>query len=146
VQRKQIKKLRRNLEMKKLNKKGFTLAELLVVVAIIGVLVAVSVPIFTAQLRKSKNSRQMKANVRAAKAAAIAEFMSDDTIDTTKAGDNNFSYDVEKGTITKATATATGKNGVWTTIGVKITVDGSGNYTVVCDPTEDIVKTKLQGE
>ena len=29
------------------NKKGFTLAELLLVVAIIGVLVAISIPIFT---------------------------------------------------------------------------------------------------
>ena len=32
------------------NKKGFTLAELLIVVAIIGVLVAVSIPIFTAPI------------------------------------------------------------------------------------------------
>jgi len=36
------------------NKKGFTLAELLIVVAIIAVLVAVSIPIFYAQLRKSR--------------------------------------------------------------------------------------------
>ena len=36
------------------NKKGFTLAELLIVVAIIAVLVAISIPIFTAQLEKSK--------------------------------------------------------------------------------------------
>ena len=40
--------------------KGFTLAELLIVVAIIGVLVAVSIPIFTSQLEKSKTSVQQK--------------------------------------------------------------------------------------
>ena len=36
----------------KKNKKGFTLAELLIVVAIIAVLVAISIPIFTSQLEK----------------------------------------------------------------------------------------------
>ena len=39
--------------MKK-NTKGFTLAEVLIVVAIIAVLVAVSIPIFTTQLHKSR--------------------------------------------------------------------------------------------
>lgn len=33
-------------------KKGFTLAELLIVVAIIAVLVAISIPIFSSQLEK----------------------------------------------------------------------------------------------
>jgi prepilin-type N-terminal cleavage/methylation domain-containing protein len=56
---------------KKLNKKGFTLAELLIVVAIIGVLVAISIPIFTAQLRKAKVATD-QANARAGKAAAVA--------------------------------------------------------------------------
>lgn len=53
------------------NKKGFTLAELLIVVAIIGVLVAISIPIFTAQLRKAKVATD-QANARAGKAAAVA--------------------------------------------------------------------------
>ena len=35
--------------MNKTNKKGFTLAELLIVVAIIAVLVAIAIPVFTTQ-------------------------------------------------------------------------------------------------
>ncbi len=56
--------------MKKNNKKGFTLAELLIVVAIIAVLVAVAIPVFNAQLDKSKLATGT-ANAR----SAIAEYM-----------------------------------------------------------------------
>ncbi len=49
--------------MKKNNKKGFTLAELLIVVAIIAVLVAVSIPVFTAQLHKAQDATDL-ANIR----------------------------------------------------------------------------------
>lgn len=59
-------------------KKGFTLAELLIVVAIIGVLVAVSVPVFTAQRRKAVDAVN-KANIRAAKAMALTAFYDDKT-------------------------------------------------------------------
>ena len=51
------------------NEKGFTLAELLIVVAIIGVLVAISIPIFTAQLEKSRDAVSV-ANMRTAYAEA----------------------------------------------------------------------------
>lgn len=59
------------------NKKGFTLAELMVVVAIIGVLVAISVPIFNSQLEKSREATDL-ANVRSAYAQVMTEAMSKD--------------------------------------------------------------------
>ena len=57
------------LIQKRNNKKGFTLAELLIVVAIIAVLVAISIPIFTSQLEKSRDAVSV-ANMRAAYAEA----------------------------------------------------------------------------
>lgn len=47
------------------SKNGFTLAELLIVVAIIAVLVAVSIPIFTNQMEKSREAVDLS-NVRSA--------------------------------------------------------------------------------
>ena len=46
-----------------MNKKGFTLAELLIVVAIIAVLVAIAIPIFVSQLEKSREATDA-ANIR----------------------------------------------------------------------------------
>lgn len=51
--------------MKKLNKKGFTLAELLVVVAIIAVLAAISIPVFTSRVESSREATDI-ANIRTA--------------------------------------------------------------------------------
>ena len=62
------------LKKAKDNKKGFTLAELLIVVAIIAVLVAISIPIFTSQLEKSRESTDA-ANLRAAYATAAAKVL-----------------------------------------------------------------------
>lgn len=58
------------------NKKGFTLAELLIVVAIIGVLVAISIPIFTSQLEKSRDAVSIS-NIRAAYAEATSQYLVD---------------------------------------------------------------------
>lgn len=63
--------------MKKTNKKGFTLAELLVVVAIIAVLVAIAIPIFTSQLEKAREATDV-ANIRAAYAEATTKVLSGD--------------------------------------------------------------------
>ena len=62
--------------LKKMNKKGFTLAELLIVVAIIAVLVAISIPIFSAQLEKAKEATDM-ANIRSAYAEVVAAYLGD---------------------------------------------------------------------
>ena len=64
--------------MKKTNKKGFTLAELLVVVAIIAVLVAIAIPIFTSQLEKSREAVDA-ANIRAAYAEVVSNKVSGET-------------------------------------------------------------------
>ena len=58
-------------------KKGFTLAELLIVVAIIAVLVAISIPIFSSQLEKSREATDL-ANVRSAYAEVVAAAATDD--------------------------------------------------------------------
>ena len=65
--------------------KGFTLAELLIVVAIIGVLVAISIPIFTSQLEKSREATDL-ANVRAAYAEVMVNAMDDGFTTTTSNG------------------------------------------------------------
>jgi len=106
--------------MKKIrsSKKGFTLAELLIVVAIIGVLVGISIPIFSAQLRKSKVATN-QANARAAKAAAVAAYL-----DSEKTATTWYKYDVATGTITEDTSTVAhvdkDADNVADTIGVKV--------------------------
>ena len=59
---------------KRRNQKGFTLAELLIVVAIIAVLVAIAIPIFTTQLEKSREATD-KANIRSAYAEVSAALL-----------------------------------------------------------------------
>ena len=62
----------------KQNDKGFTLMELLIVIAIISVLVAIAIPMFSSQLEKSREVTDI-ANVRAAYAQVSTEAMLGDT-------------------------------------------------------------------
>lgn len=57
--------------------RGFTLAELLIVVAIVGVLVAISVPIFNKNLESSRESVDLS-NVRSAYSEVMAAVISED--------------------------------------------------------------------
>ena len=68
------------------NRKGFTLAELLIVVAIIAVLVAIAIPVFTTQLEKSREAVDAS-NIRAAYAEVMTESMTNDKKSCYKAVD-----------------------------------------------------------
>lgn len=71
---------------KRLQKKdGFTLAELLIVVAIIGVLVAIAIPTFSSQLEKSRIATD-EANVRAWYAEQIVAVMDGGTFPSSYSG------------------------------------------------------------
>lgn len=72
--------------------KGFTLAELLIVVAIIAVLVAIAIPVFTSQLEKSREATDL-ANVRSAYAEVMSAAITDD--ENRKEADGTFSATVE---------------------------------------------------
>ena len=84
---------------KKNNKKGFTLAELLIVVAIIAVLTAIAIPVFSAQLEKAREATDL-ANIRSAYAVVQSAALLHDDDATIKLNDTNdakFSVDISAG-------------------------------------------------
>ena len=90
---------------KKLRKSGgFTLVEMLIVVAIIAILVVVSIPMVSSSLDKARTATD-DANVRAAKAAALIEYMITEPVPETA----TYYYDAVNGTVQETTV-ATGYN------------------------------------
>ena len=114
--------------MKK-NNKGFTLAELLIVVAIIALLVAVSIPVFTSQLEKSREATDI-ANMRAARAAAVSAYLSDDTtlgIGSMQTAAVTVKYDATSGKLVKSDATVAAYGKGTTANGNSAAYDGYEN-------------------
>lgn len=114
--------------LKKMNKKGFTLAELLIVVAIIAVLVAISIPIFSAQLEKAKEATDM-ANIRSAYAEVVANYLGDSTKDYTisvdlKSDTNNYESDKNAEIAGVKYEDILSGNNVGKSCEVKVTADG----------------------
>lgn len=60
------------------NKKGFTLMEMLIVVAIIAILIAIAIPAFTSALERARQTTDI-ANIRAAYAEAMVSYLAENT-------------------------------------------------------------------
>ena len=109
--------------MKKMNKKGFTIVELVIVIAVIAILAAVMIPTFGGIIKKANESSALQ-TVTSAYKNALVEEMADGDIDDgsldfggytfTFAGGKltavaekttpvKYTYTVENGSITKAT-------------------------------------------
>ncbi len=116
--------------MKK-NNKGFTLAELLIVVAIIAVLVAVAIPVFTTQLEKARDSTD-QANIRSAYAELSAALVANTNAAATKA-DLGLTSDLWDGSLANNAGTFTytfvgkGTNTAWDNTGADFKI---GDITI----------------
>lgn len=102
--------MKKGLKGKVQNQKGFTLVEMLIVVAIIAILVAVSIPLITNALDQAKHATDA-ANERAAKAEILIQWLSDGGTSIT-AG-TTYYYDAVKGSVepnTTATIASYGKH------------------------------------
>ena len=123
----------KSLMTKKLNKKGFTLAELLVVVAILAILVAISVPIFTSKIEEAKKNTDA-ANIRAARAVAISKYLEDGGAVTNKYYDavNGIlkDSDAEITAYGKSSSTVDGASGTPKDNILKVNVSATGDVTL----------------
>ena len=114
---------------KKMKKQGgFTLVEMLIVVAIIAILIAVSIPMVTGALDRARQATDA-ANVRAAKAEMSIAYLTDNA--DALAG-KVMAYDAEKGILVGATETVTAYG--------KVTGNTDNIIFVKYDTTDQIVK------
>ena len=127
-----IRKLRPN------NEKGFTLIELMIVVAIIGILAAIAIPQFSAY-RERAYVASMKADCNAVRTAEEAYFADNDTYLVTTAPTTDLAdYGIKSLSPGNSLAVAAGASGTIAT-GFKVTASdtttGRTGKTVVYDST-----------
>ena len=137
-----------NLKRKLSKTGGFTLVEMLIVVAIIAILIAVSIPLVNSALEKARDATD-QANERSAKAEAVLLYMgvTDLDADAVHKSGGGYIYDavngkLQTGDLTTAYGKCTGGHtGEYNNIGdhtklvVGVYIDKNGNVTVGWVPT-----------
>ena len=108
------------LKKRKSGKKGFTLMEMLIVVAIIGILIAIMIPTFNNALTKTRISAD-EANLRSYYAEVVADHMLNET-EWPKVDPDSNEVEVD---------------------GVKYTLQ-AGKYTLTVDSTNDTIKIQYK--
>lgn len=108
------------------NKKGFTLMEMLIVVAIIAILVAIAIPTFAGQLERANQSTDA-ANIRATYAEVVVDYLNKgQAVEMTTPAMKSGSWDKIEGDATigdtKISAIAKTKG---TGVTIKIAADGT---------------------
>lgn len=131
----------------KKNEKGFTLMEMLIVVAIIAVLVAIAIPTFNSSLNKAKEATD-EANIRAGYASVMLNILQDETNGTVTG--NKTYWLMADGSVTAAdTAPTTGiyacKTGATSSVaGLSVTWTANGNVKYVYTPANGTNSSKVE--
>ena len=84
--------------MKKMNKKGFTIVELVIVIAVIAILAAVMIPTFSSVVNNAKKSAAIQ-EIKAAYTETLSYFLSNDISTDDSALDAKFLVEYESFTL-----------------------------------------------
>lgn len=99
------------------NKKGFTLMEMLIVVAIIAILIAIAIPTFASSLNKARVATD-EANIRSGYASVMTDVLTDENYSVEGGTAVTATYKLNKdGSVTKITDTVTDAADPYTTVG-----------------------------